>query len=162
MDLRRPHGCTHGRVEVLFADQIEDAGLVQMVARRAMETREDERDGFLTQRLDQLGQHTHAGRVYMVKRLCVEYQPVYGRGRARDSLANTALDIVGVREEQPIIEPVDQYSGTIWPTDGAGRRRSGPFARPNRVPHRAELRCGGPHRRPRGQRPAATREAHQQ
>ena len=38
---------SHGRVEVLLADQIEDAGSFQVIAHVAVEAGEDERDGFL-------------------------------------------------------------------------------------------------------------------
>ena len=71
---------------MFFADQIKNAGLVQTVLRRVMETSEDECDGFLAERLDQLGEHTHAGHVYMIERLCVEYQPAYGCLSPRDGL----------------------------------------------------------------------------
>jgi hypothetical protein len=36
---------------------------------------------------------------------------MYGCGCTCDSLANPTLDVVGVGEEEPIIEPIDQYSG---------------------------------------------------
>src|SRR5688500_4349709 len=82
-----------------------------MLIHVAMEAGEDEGDGFLTERLDQLRQRTYAGRVYVVERLSVEHQPAYGRRRAGDGLVNAPLDVVGVSEEQTIIEPIDQHAG---------------------------------------------------
>jgi hypothetical protein len=76
---------------VLFADNIKNAGLVQVVTHRVMETSEDEGDGFLSQRLDQFGQHPHAGRVNVVERVGVEDQPAYGRLGARDGLPKRPL-----------------------------------------------------------------------
>ena len=96
---------------MIFADQIQDARFVQMLAHVAMEASKDEGNGLLAERVDQLGEHTHAGRVYVVERLCVEYQPAYGRLSARDGLPNAPLDVVRIREKQAIIQPVDQHSG---------------------------------------------------
>src|SRR5688572_3185771 len=82
-----------------------------MLLHVAMEAGEDEGDGFLTERLDQLRQRAYPGRIDVVERLSVEHQPAYGRRRAGDGLANAPLDVVGVGEEQAIIEPIDQHSG---------------------------------------------------
>ena len=95
---------------MLFADKIKNAGLLETVSYGPVESREDKRDGFLMERLDQLGEHSYAGDIYMVERLSVENQPPYRGWCARDRLSNAPLDIVRVREEQAIIEPVDEHS----------------------------------------------------
>jgi hypothetical protein len=46
----------------------------------------------------------------MVERLSVEDQPPYRRWCASNGLSNAPVDIVRVREEQAIIEPIDERS----------------------------------------------------
>ena len=79
--MRSLHRCAHGWVEVLLADQIDDAGSLQVIIHVTVEAGEDERDDS-SRRLDQLGQRTHARGIDMVEGLSVEHQPMHG-ARAR-------------------------------------------------------------------------------
>src|SRR4051812_44197 len=95
---------------MLVADKIKNAGLLQTISYGPMESREDKGNGFRMERLDQLGEHPYASDIYMVERLSVENQPAYRGWCARDGLPNAPFDIVRVREEQAVIEPVDEHS----------------------------------------------------
>ena len=98
-------------VVVIFTDKIEYAGFLELLLHLAVEPGKDERDRFLTQRFDQLGEHAHTRRVYMVERFGVEHQPADRRTRSGYRFANAALDVVCVGKEQPIVEAIDQHTG---------------------------------------------------
>jgi hypothetical protein len=68
----------------------------------------------------------------MRDRLRVEDEPRHGRLRAANRLAHTPLEVAGVGEEEPIVEPVDDDAGrhgrgavksAIPPLPGGRRRR---------------------------------------
>ena len=59
----------HCRVEVVFANEVEDAGFPEVFDHRALEPCEDERDRFLSQRLDQVGEELDPGGIDVVETL---------------------------------------------------------------------------------------------
>ena len=95
---------------MIFADDIQDPGLSQSIACRAMKARENKSDRFPPERLDQVDQRPYARSVHVVERLRIEDQPTNRRRCAGYAFTDSPFDIACVGEEQPIIEPVDQHA----------------------------------------------------